>query len=88
MDAQRAMGVARAQAAAWGLNASRLGFGGFSAGGHLTARLSTNWGFRLYPGWTARTTSRAGPTFPARVRIGTSWTTTTSTRRAWRRSWW
>ncbi len=49
MDAQRAMGVARLNAAVWGFNASRLGFGGFSAGGHLTARISTNWGFRLYP---------------------------------------
>ena len=48
MDAQRAMGVARLHAAAWGLNASRLGFTGFSAGGHLTARISTNWAARLY----------------------------------------
>ena len=48
MDAQRAMGVARANAGAWGLNASRLGFMGFSAGGHLTARISTNWESRLY----------------------------------------
>ena len=49
MDAQRAMGVARAHAAEWGFNASRLGFMGFSAGGHLTARVSTNWESRLYP---------------------------------------
>jgi len=49
MDAQRAMGLARANAAAWGLNASRIGFMGFSAGGHLTAHISTTWAQRLYP---------------------------------------
>ena len=48
MDAQRAMGLARAHAAEWGLNASRLGFIGFSAGGHLTAHLSTTWAARAY----------------------------------------
>jgi dienelactone hydrolase len=48
MDAQRAMGVARSNAATWGIDASRIGFLGFSAGGHLTARISTNWAQRLY----------------------------------------
>ena len=48
MDAQRAMGVARSQASALGFNASRLGFMGLSAGGHLTAHISTNWSTRLY----------------------------------------
>jgi acetyl esterase/lipase len=49
MDAQRAMGVARENARAWGFNASRLGFVGFSAGGHLSAHLATNNAARLYP---------------------------------------
>ena len=49
MDAQRAMGLARKNAAAWGLNASKIGFMGFSAGGHLTAHISTSWQKRLYP---------------------------------------
>jgi acetyl esterase/lipase len=50
MDAQRAMGVARLRArqGAWAFNASRLGFAGFSAGGHLTAAVSTHWHARLY----------------------------------------
>lgn len=48
MDAQRAMGLVRARAAEWGLNASRIGFMGFSAGGHLTAHLSTTWASRAY----------------------------------------
>lgn len=49
MDAQRAMGLARQNAGAWGFNASRLGFLGFSAGGHLTAHISTVWQARNYP---------------------------------------
>ena len=48
MDAQRAMGVARLHAAELGFNASRLGFGGFSAGGHLSARAANIWETRLY----------------------------------------
>lgn len=48
MDAQRAMGLARAHAVEWGLNASALGFVGFSAGGHLAAHLSTSWAARAY----------------------------------------
>ena len=49
MDAQRAMGVARENAGAWGFNASRVGFLGFSAGGHLSAHLATTFAKRLYP---------------------------------------
>jgi acetyl esterase/lipase len=49
MDAQRAMGVARENARAWGFNASKLGFIGFSAGGHLSAHLATTYRSRLYP---------------------------------------
>lgn len=48
IDAQRAMGVARLRATELGFNASQLGFMGFSAGGHLTAHISTNWRSRLY----------------------------------------
>lgn len=49
MDAQRAMGLARANAASWGVNTSQVGFMGFSAGGHLTAHISTTFSKRLYP---------------------------------------
>jgi hypothetical protein len=48
MDAQRAMGLVRARAGEWSINASRVGFIGFSAGGHLTAHLSTTWATRAY----------------------------------------
>ncbi|MBI5834001.1 MAG: alpha/beta hydrolase [Armatimonadetes bacterium] len=39
-DAQRALSLARANAAAWGLDAKRVGILGFSAGGHLSAATS------------------------------------------------
>ena len=49
IDAQRAVGLLRSRSRALGLNASRIGFIGFSAGGHLTAHISTNNSNRLYP---------------------------------------
>jgi len=42
-DAQRAVRLVRSQAAKWKLDPERLGVLGFSAGGHLAARLSTNY---------------------------------------------
>jgi acetyl esterase/lipase len=52
MDAQRAMGLVREMAESGsvpGLNASRVGFMGFSAGGHLTGHLNVAWQSRGYP---------------------------------------
>ena len=49
-DAQRALSVVRANATALGVDPSRLGFGGFSAGGHLTAHVSTAFDHRAYRG--------------------------------------
>ena len=51
MDAQRAMGLVRQMAAKGtipGLNASRIGFMGFSAGSHLTGHLNVAWEKRTY----------------------------------------
>ena len=52
-DAQRAVGVVRegATQGKWGssVNASKIGFTGFSAGGHLTGHISTAWRKRIYP---------------------------------------
>ena len=39
-DAQRAMRVLRARASKWAIDPQRLGVIGFSAGGHLAARLA------------------------------------------------
>ncbi len=47
-DAQRAMGLMRQQAGQWGLDARRMGVLGFSAGGHLSAALSTRFERRSY----------------------------------------
>jgi len=47
-DAQRAMGMVREHAAAWGIDAHRLGVLGFSAGGYLAAALGTHFEQRLY----------------------------------------
>ena len=48
-DAQRAMGMVRHRAAEWSLDPKRIGILGFSAGGHLSAALSTNYETRTYP---------------------------------------
>lgn len=48
-DAQRALSLTRFHAAEWGLNPQRIGVMGFSAGGHLSARLSNNFKDRSYP---------------------------------------
>jgi acetyl esterase/lipase len=41
-DAQHAMRLLRQNAARWGIDPSRIGIMGFSAGGHLAARISTH----------------------------------------------
>ena len=48
MDAQRAMGVVRQHASSNGLNVSKIGFMGFSAGAHLTGHLNVAWRARTY----------------------------------------
>jgi acetyl esterase/lipase len=47
-DAQRAVRLVRQHAAAWGLNADRVGVMGFSAGGHVAASLGTKYDRRVY----------------------------------------
>lgn len=48
-DAQRAMGLIRHHAEAWNIDPARVGVLGFSAGGHLAARVSNNYAQRTYP---------------------------------------
>jgi acetyl esterase/lipase len=48
-DAQRAVGLVRSHAKEWGVDPSRVGVLGFSAGGHLCAALSANSAARTYP---------------------------------------
>ena len=47
-DLQRAVRLARARARDWNIDPTRLGVMGFSAGGHLCARLSTGHGGAFY----------------------------------------
>lgn len=47
-DAQRAMSLVRHNAAAWGIDANRIGVMGFSAGGHLAVQSSTEFARRRY----------------------------------------
>lgn len=47
-DAQRAIGVVRSKAKDWGIDPSKIGMLGFSAGGHLTAWAATNSEKRAY----------------------------------------
>jgi acetyl esterase/lipase len=48
-DAQRAMGMVRFHAAEWHIDPHKIGVLGFSAGGHLSAAISTHFARRLYP---------------------------------------
>lgn len=47
-DAQRAVSVVRSKAKDWNVDPNKIGFLGFSAGGHLTAWTSTNHDKRAY----------------------------------------
>jgi acetyl esterase/lipase len=47
-DAQRAVGLVRANAKDWGLDPERIGILGFSAGGHLSATLAAHMSERTY----------------------------------------
>lgn len=48
-DAQRAMGLLRQRAADWNIKPDRVGFLGFSAGGHLAITMALNANQRTYP---------------------------------------
>lgn len=48
-DAQRTLGLVRLHAAEWHIDPHKVGVLGFSAGGHLSAAISTHFEKRLYP---------------------------------------
>jgi len=48
LDAQRAVSLVRSRGAEWGINPSRIGLVGFSAGGHLAVATALNHPKRLY----------------------------------------
>ncbi len=47
-DLQRAINVVRHRADGWNIDKTRVGIIGFSAGGHMAARISTDWKERVY----------------------------------------
>ena len=48
LDAQRAVSLVRSKAKEWGIDPSRIGIGGFSAGGHLALETATKFESRAY----------------------------------------
>lgn len=62
-DAQRALRLIRAGAGRWGIDPRRVGTMGFSAGGHLAARLGTGFARQLHPPLDAADRLDARPDF-------------------------
>lgn len=62
-DAQRAMRLIRHRATEWGLDRQRIGAMGFSAGGHLAARLGNGFDRNVYPHSDAIDAESARPDF-------------------------
>lgn len=66
-DAQRAMRLIRAQAGSFGIDGTKLGCIGFSAGGLLAASLATAWADPVYPERDAADRLDARPAFAGLV---------------------
>src|SRR6266700_3641016 len=62
-DAQRTMGLLRFHAAEWHIDPHKIGVLGFSAGGHLSAAISTHFAKRLYPAVDAADKESCRPDF-------------------------
>ncbi|AOS43168.1 Acetylxylan esterase precursor [Lacunisphaera limnophila] len=69
-DAQRAVGLVRAQAKELGLDPQRIGMLGFSAGAHLAATLAVNHAVRAYPAVDAADVESCRPDFIALIYPG------------------
>ena len=62
-DAQRTLRLARFHAAEWHIDPHKIGVLGFSAGGHLSAAMSTHFEKRLYPAVDAADKESCRPDF-------------------------
>jgi acetyl esterase/lipase len=66
-DGQRAMRIVRSRAAAYGIDATRIGVIGFSAGGHLAGMTAVRPVAQLYPPVDAADTVSARPDFAGMI---------------------
>ena len=69
-DAQRTMGLVRLHAAEWHIDPHKIGVLGFSAGGHLSAAISTHFEKRLYPPQDAADKESCRPDFAVAIYPG------------------
>jgi acetyl esterase/lipase len=69
-DAQRAVGLVRFHAAEWHIDPHKIGVLGFSAGGHLSAAMSTHFKKRLYPAIDAADKESCRPDFAVAIYPG------------------
>ena len=69
-DAQRTLGLVRLHAAEWHIDPHKIGVLGFSAGGHLSAAISTHFAKRLYPAVDAADKESCRPDFAVPIYPG------------------
>jgi len=72
-DAQRTLGLLRLRAAELHIDPHRIGVLGFSAGGHLSAAISTHFEKRLYPAVDAADRQSCRPDFSVVIYPGHLW---------------
>ena len=72
-DAQRTVGLIRFHAAEWHIDPHKVGVLGFSAGGHLSADISTHFNKRLYPAVDAADKESCRPDFAVALYPGHLW---------------
>jgi acetyl esterase/lipase len=72
-DAQRTVGLVRFHASEWHVDPHKIGVLGFSAGGHLSAAISTHFRERLYPAVDAADKESCRPDFAVALYPGHLW---------------
>lgn len=72
-DAQRTISLVRFRAAQWGIDPRKIGVMGFSAGGYLAAKTSTEFGRRAYQPVDAADKESCRPDFSAPIYPGHLW---------------
>ena len=73
-DAQRTLGLVRLHAVEWHIDPHKVGVLGFSAGGHLSAAISTHFEQRSYPAVDAADKQSCRPDFSVVLYPGHLWT--------------